>query len=144
MSSIDAFPWRDAYATGIEAIDRQHRNLFDIVNNLNDAVDGSEAVEAFGEAVEAMAGYVDEHFKFEEDAMRRTGYRDLEAHRAQHRIFVRTVVQLQRAMRKGDATHEVLVESISFLAQWIGDHVLKEDQRYVPHFKAAGLVTSEP
>ena len=144
MSPIDAFPWRDAYMTGVEVIDRQHRRLFDIVNDLNGALDGVEAVEAFGKAVEAMAGYVGEHFKFEEDAMRRTGYRDLEAHRAQHRIFVRTVVQLQRAMRKGDATHEVLVESVSFLAQWIGEHIVKEDQRYVSHFEAAGLVTSEP
>ena len=130
--------WRREYVTGEEDIDAQHKQILEIFETLAAAVGRTDEADVLGETVEAMAGYVEEHFGLEERLMADSGYPGFDAHHDLHRGFVRQVLQLQRSLRADDVTPELLAETVTFLQRWFVEHITVADQAYVPHLRAHG------
>jgi hemerythrin len=76
--------WNDRYSVGIEAVDYEHKELIDLINQLYDrAVRDDEAatVEAFfGDLLKAISA----HFALEERFMRERKYAQRESHKRDH------------------------------------------------------------
>jgi hemerythrin len=131
---IEKIEWSDKYLTGIGAIDRDHRNLFNILEQLDDAEAG--AVD-FADLFEQMVHYVDTHFAAEEDMMLSLGYPDLENHIIAHQELAATVHRMADLYRTdpGAVSHD---EVLGFVTNWLCNHVLKVDMDYVPYLKGGG------
>jgi len=134
LATKNFLDWSDDYATGIEAIDNDHRRLFDAVNALHHsyAMYGEDA--DFGDLLDVLSVYVDRHFAREEELMLGLGYPDFESHRIGHQELATTVheyAKLHRTNPGGISRKEML----SFLGNWLTGHILGSDMDYVPYIK---------
>ncbi len=121
--------WSSDYETGHLEVDRQHRRLFELVNELHDAMAKGHGREALEPALKALAAYTLEHFATEEALMREMGYPNLERHRNQHQVLASQVDELLLRFSKGYLT---LPSTLSrFLADWLKHHIREEDMAFI-------------
>ena len=131
--------WNDEYATGIEAIDNDHKTLFTFVNDLHDKVAQDAGHELIGETFDGLVNYVNVHFVREEDIMDRAGYEDLSEHAESHRRLSARVFALKDAFDQSpdDFDTGALLE---FLKGWLTGHILYTDMDYVATVSGAPVV----
>jgi diguanylate cyclase (GGDEF)-like protein/hemerythrin-like metal-binding protein len=122
--------WHESYACGEAAIDRQHRELFDIANViLSPHIETLEAARV-ADIVEILIAHVAEHFSYEESVLEAIRYERLEAHRLEHERLLARSRQVKEALASGGA---VLGELREFLVNKVViSHMLKEDRRFFP------------
>jgi hemerythrin-like metal-binding protein len=122
--------WNNDFLTGVKEVDEQHQGLVGLVNQVAPklAALGDRQVEDFASIFQELGAYTDTHFKTEEDLMRRCGVdaRVLDRHRKAHAGLVQVVTGLTRRVCNGD--HIAGDEVLSFLAGWLINHMLGEDQ----------------
>ena len=119
--------WTPAIAIGIESIDEQHRQLFDCLQQLQEAAEEQRAIYAVY-AINRLQAYAREHFEEEEGLMRRAGYPDLGPHAAEHQAFRSRL----RELANRAVFEDVSVDTVEFLRGWLTHHVSEVDPRYVP------------
>jgi len=124
--------WHDDYSVGIEAIDKQHRRLFDLANQLAVEI-GSEAV---AEAVESLVAYTMYHFAEEEGLLRRHGYSEVEGHQQRHRTLLDQVREFGDRLSGTGLSADELTD---FLHKWIVNHILIEDRKFGPFLNSKGV-----
>lgn len=76
--------WSDAYKLGVEMMDTEHKGLLDLVNAIEDGIDQAAPTEEIKGRIEALCDRAIEHFSHEEEAMAKSGFAELEAHRKIH------------------------------------------------------------
>lgn len=120
---------REAYATNVDICDKQHRELFDRVNALNDAV--IEGVRAdIGNRLDNLIDFVIEHFQMEERLMEERGYSGLDRHKQEHENLVSTCADLQGKFHANEI--EIEEDTMSFIKNWLDHHIPVIDKRYGP------------
>jgi hemerythrin-like metal-binding protein len=119
--------WSDQYNVGIEPIDQQHRRLVELINQLQDRVDKGVGRQRCLNTMNALTDYVLEHFADEEKLMSEIGFEELDRHQRAHQVFSAKVADIALMWGQGQTIdcHEIL----SFLKEWLLDHILVEDQR---------------
>jgi len=122
--------------TGVDQMDGQHRRLFDLINELSEAITEGKGREKMGSILDALIDYTAKHFAEEERLLEETGYPDLEAHKPLHRAFVAKVMESRKAFEEG--TGMVSSDIVNFLNDWLVKHIGGVDKRYGPHLKKAG------
>jgi hemerythrin-like metal-binding protein len=123
--------WSEAYAVGSAMLDSDHRILFNLINQLQDATETGQSRSVVGTVVGVLVEYTEHHFRREEAAMAAAGYPNLEAHRAIHRDLEAQVRRIRDRWNAGERTvldDEVLV----FLKKWLTEHILGADKSYRP------------
>lgn len=129
-------PWNDTYRVGLDAIDEQHRWLFDTTARLNDEVSKpthSRAV--IGEILEGLVDYTMNHFIMEEDLFLRYGYPQAQEHKALHDKFTAAIMKTMTDFENGAEIEE---EVLGILNNWLIEHIMKVDSAYVPFLKDKG------
>ena len=127
--------WVDEFSVGVEEIDRDHKKLLELLNELHDAVQAGEGREVLGKVLEGLTLYVSYHFSREEVLFLRTDYPDYEKHRKQHLALANTVEEVYEDFHSGMADtlpHQVL----DFLKNWLNDHILRADKAFGAYLKA--------
>ncbi len=124
--------WSADFEIGIGSIDGDHRNLFDTIQQLGKQIDSDGEAERIAATISSLILYVNEHFEREELFLRRAGYPDYEAHKQVHDEFRDTVLSLQKFhLEKPDRVDPVKI--VSFLENWLLNHILKTDKQYAPY-----------
>jgi hemerythrin len=119
----------EQYGTTVTVCDDQHKELFNRVNALNDAVSNGARAE-IGNTLDHLISYVVEHFESEERLMEQHDYEGLDAHRKEHSQLVQTCTDLQSKFHDGDA--DVEDETMSFIKNWLDHHIPVIDRSYGP------------
>ena len=70
--------------TGNAIIDREHRELFQAVNQLLDSCGKGQGRASMEPAIQFLIGYVNQHFSHEEQLQQESGYPGMPAHKAFH------------------------------------------------------------
>jgi hemerythrin len=127
------FDWQDCYCLGIELIDRQHKRIVSLINDLHSLlVDGenpSATCRVFSEFVATVA----HHFRTEEVLMEFTRYPELLAHQAEHRQLMNGINSLKKDF---DPERFALgIQDMDIVRTWIVEHTVKSDQKYKPFLK---------
>lgn len=130
--------WSDSLLTGLEMVDRQHRGLLDLINEVAPllAASGSTRLEDFAPLRDKLMAYAESHFRTEDDLMShyRVDARVLEHHRHSHAGFVERVTELADHFASGQGITGS--ELLSFLAGWLMFHILGEDQTMARQIRA--------
>ncbi|OGQ78630.1 MAG: hemerythrin [Deltaproteobacteria bacterium RIFOXYA12_FULL_58_15] len=129
--------WQDAFSVGIEEIDAQHRKLIDIINNLHEAMRDKKAKGILGDIVNEMADYATLHFATEEKYLVAFGYPEIVVHESEHNAFTKKVADLRERLAQG--TLVLSLEVITFLRDWLTNHILSSDKKYAPFLNSKGL-----
>lgn len=125
--------WHNNYSVGYDLFDKQHQQLIEMINNLYSAFLSGEANDKALEVVNEMINYTDYHFKSEEKYFDQYNYPETEKHKEIHKSFVDKSVELKEGLKSGKVT--VSYEIMTFLRQWLIDHIMGEDQKYTKFFK---------
>jgi hemerythrin len=131
--------WSDALSVGIEEIDSQHQVLFELVNEMHDAIHQRRGSEVVRHVLGRLAEYTKIHFAVEESLMRILGYPGYEEHKVQHEELVRGMLDLQRKVATGKTA--IGFELMHFLKIWLTKHIMESDQQYGQFFMNAGVRT---
>lgn len=119
------------FLVGIEQIDREHRQLFEIAGRVYDSLgvatdDG--AADAARTATAELIDYTVTHFASEESLMEAAGYPDLENHRKLHRHLLSQARDME--MRAEFGEQYVPVELSHFLYTWLVEHIQANDKKF--------------
>ena len=120
---------QEEYGTTVDACDKQHQELFNRVNALNDAVSESKRVE-IGSRLDSLIDYVVEHFQTEERLMEERNFNGLPKHREIHEDLVKTCADLQKKFHANEA--DIKQETMAFIKNWLNEHIPVIDRKYGP------------
>ncbi len=126
--------WSERYSVESRMMDEQHRKLFDLVNELHEAMKAGQAKTVISRVLDQLVTYTRSHFDSEERALAAVAYPDLAAHVSEHRKLTETVHKLQQEVKAG--TVGVTIELMDFLQQWLTNHIMKVDRKYAPFLKS--------
>ena len=126
MALID---WKDDFKTGIAALDYEHREMINLINELyiDLAGDGSrENIVAFlGEVYARIAA----HFALEESVMRERRYDGLPVHKLDHERLLDEIRELMDSYEDSDDDETFRAKFGGRLKAWFVDHFREQDAR---------------
>lgn len=122
--------WKPAFESGHPLLDAQHRELFELSNQLLAAV-------VAGRPKDEVSGFVDEliervlsHFRDEERVLADAGFEALESHGAAHARLTDRALELADAFRADRLSVGELFEFLAY--DVVARHMLGADRQYVP------------
>lgn len=123
-----ALIWTTALATGIEWQDNQHKELFNKINVLIDAMSRGVATDEAGGLFRFLDTYVRDHFHNEEAAMDKQRYPEAVSHKEQHKKFIENMTRLKNEYHK-EMAHKQIIDARKLLADWFCEHIAKIDKK---------------
>jgi len=127
--------WDGSLKIGVDAVDAQHRHLFEIIDHLLERMTTGHPSAALMDGLDSMRTYARFHFDAEERLLDMHGYPDREAHRQAHREFLENLDRLTAQ----EPTQEMAHQALGFLLSWYAKHIQTEDGRYAPFLAEAGV-----
>ena len=129
--------WHEEYRVDVLRLDTQHRRLFEQANAILDAVDAGRDLPEVVSLLDAMAEYARYHFGEEEGLMLRHSYPETESHRSRHARLMDLLGEMrQTLLDKGCADS---TEVLTFLKDWLVNHICTEDRRYSHFLNSKGV-----
>ena len=129
--------WSDDMSVGVAAIDAQHQHLIALVNQLHEAMLARESRVVLGRVLRELVDYTTEHFLLEEGYFDEHGYPDADEHKKEHIAFAQRIDTFVRGFARGERM--LTIEVMSFLGDWLREHILGTDKRYAAFFEGRGL-----
>lgn len=119
--------WGHVLSVEVDEIDEDHRKLVNLFNLLNHAVTDGETPEYLAAVLEELVNCTVWHFSHEERLMLKYGYKEIEAHKAEHRELIRSAKELQQKVLQAD--NVIDDEDIEYLERWLTEHIFTYDMR---------------
>ena len=134
---MEKIVWDQNLSVGVAEIDRQHKQLVNILNQLL-ILDGiSVDSETISDTLTKMTEYADYHFNSEEQYMQEYSYPEYEMHRKEHIEFMRKTAEFSIATMAYEKT--IPTKILAYLKTWLIEHIMESDMKYKPFFKQKGL-----
>lgn len=113
------FIWQDRYLIGNQKVDQQHRQLFDLANQLVRSNNQND----LSENIMRLYRHVREHFQAEESFMKDHAYPDYGQHIATHNLMLDKLIEVSDKINKNEWQQQ---DVLTFMHEWI-THILEED-----------------
>ena len=138
MSAMNAsFRWTEKYSVKIAALDNQHKRLFAIINELNQALANGEGKAATDSVLRKLVDYAKAHFAAEESLLAEYKFPETASHRAEHDKFTQSMAKFRADHCAGKPG--VPVSLMLFLQEWLKEHILVNDKAYTSFLNARGV-----
>jgi hemerythrin len=125
--------WRPEYNVSVKAFNEDHKKLFGYLNELQRGLSSGLGVSSMGYIIKGLVDYTIEHFRREEILMGKYQYPEYEIHRDEHNKLLDEVGQFYSEFQEGKSTFSL--ELLSFLNEWVTDHILNTDMKYKNFFR---------
>ncbi len=131
---MNLIEWKENYVIGVPAVDAEHRELIELINEVHRRLQAGEQGMTVGEFLGEIFARISAHFALEERIMRERGYDQLGAHKTDHE-------RLLDAMRDimDDYEDRKIFDPEAFamrLNDWFSEHFRTHDarlHRHLPH-----------
>ncbi|OSM05185.1 putative methyl-accepting chemotaxis sensory transducer [Magnetofaba australis IT-1] len=124
----DFMPWNDHLATGIKAMDAEHKVLVKLINDVYRLMVSGETGPKAHAVLDELASYTVNHFKHEEEIMSQHKYPVLPGHAKLHVDLTDQVLAFIKAVKAGEANIDLGL--MSFLKDWLTTHIIVQDKKY--------------
>ena len=124
--------WDPALECGVELIDNEHKELFNMVGSLMK----ESSKEMSGETLDFLDEYTAKHFAHEEELMRQCNYPYAVEHKELHDKFINALNNLKEKFEKNDGNQAVRTEIYHAAMSWLFNHIKVIDQRFTDYYKA--------
>lgn len=129
--------WKREYSVNVQSIDSQHQQLFEIINELYNAMRAGNVAEVVPAILRRLVDYCRTHFADEENLMLRAKYPDYLRHKTEHDKLAQEVLRMESEFNEDKVIRSLTL--LTILKEWIQTHILSSDKRYVAHLRAAGI-----
>lgn len=119
--------WEKRFEQGVTEFDGHHRHLVDLLNEVYRSAVDEDGPETMTRVTRELMEYTQYHFEAEERAMVASGYSGLVAHREEHRKFGEMTMAFWHELEAGG---DISVDLLSFLGNWLFDHILLVDAEF--------------
>lgn len=133
---MPALEWTPALQVGVGEMDKQHRQLVEMINNLQAAIRASNP-ELTNEVLDGLVKYTVTHFGTEERLMARHPYDGMDDHKRAHAQFIERVGKTQTDIKTKTVTASITLSG--FLTDWLVSHIQKVDKNFAAHLKSKGV-----
>jgi len=131
------FVWNDTYSVQVGTIDEQHKKLFNIINQLHEALGAGKGQATVKTILKELVDYTVTHFRAEEALLEKQAYPNLAVHRLEHKNLVDKIKKFQSEYETGQLG--MAVQVMNFLQDWLKSHILKTDKQYSPFLNSKGV-----
>ena len=120
--------WKPGYATGVPALDAQHKALFDYINQLGKLLDENELQRPEVDKVLTFLGsYAKLHFSDEENCMARFNCPAYTKNKDDHALFL-NIFEFYKGQGEAIYTSKGMLARLhESMVWWIVQHILKVD-----------------
>ncbi len=132
-------PWTAAVQVGVEAIDEQHKELFDRINACFEGLQGSAGRAEVARTIGFLRGYTLRHFRDEEKLQRLTGYPGYPQHKTEHDTFEARLKTLSDQFKREGASPEFLEQFEALTVRWLTNHIQVRDRDIARHLEEKGF-----
>jgi len=129
--------WDEKYSVGISIIDAEHKELIRIMNEAIVAKQHDDNVDEISKLLKEMTVYALNHFSTEESFMAKFNYAEFQYHKEEHHDFSNKAVAYCNRVIEGD--YHIANEILEYLKQWLVNHILITDKKYIKCFRKNGL-----
>jgi hemerythrin len=129
--------WDESMKVGVDASDQQHIKVFDLINQLHDAMSVGKGRIVLGEILAQLADYTQYHFSAEEKLFKQYAYPDAQNHILLHSYLTQKTLELKGKFEDGKTM--ISVEMLNFLKDWWSNHIMKVDKRYGLFLNSKGV-----
>ncbi|MDK9716541.1 MAG: bacteriohemerythrin [Trichlorobacter sp.] len=129
--------WGPMFEVGVDQIDTQHHRLFNLANELADAVRENKGMLPLGNILNELTTYTQTHFALEEKLMSLHGYPATVEHKICHQELVKKVDDFKRAFLAGDPT--IVDSAVRFFTEWLSKHIMEVDKAFARDLIKKGL-----
>ncbi len=122
-------------ATGLDSIDRQHENLFELANRMETLAQGYVDRVSVERALVALRNYVSAHFVHEERMMDVYVCPLAKANKDAHGLFVEKVEEWFKRLdecKSGLEIKDLILEVNRFTGEWLTRHICRVDASLKP------------
>lgn len=125
----DTYEWRIEYKIGVDSIDREHKELFSIINKLlSMEKEGKDPEWICSEGIKFFRDHANKHFKNEEAYMESIGFKHLEEHKRIHSDFKDNMLPtLEAELERTNYSQQALDHFLGVCTGWLIGHTLTED-----------------
>jgi hemerythrin len=135
MSVTDG--WSPSLITGYKVIDDEHRQVFEAVDALMDALRHGYGDHEVKSTLKSLEDYASSHFRHEEALMQERHYPDLSAHVDAHVAFTGRLGELREVLRQSGASKALAVQTLQTIGKLLMQDIETHDR------KLAGFLTSK-
>lgn len=122
------YEWSNELSVGVPSIDRQHKVLISLINELHNAIELGKGASEAKVILKKLINYAKAHFIYEESLFMRHEYEATHQHLASHRNIEAKLAELKEKSNAHD--FDLSEELMHFLKNWLNNHILKEDMGY--------------
>jgi two-component system NtrC family sensor kinase len=135
--------WDEKFSINIDEIDAQHKQLFNLINRLHEAIIMGEAQQVLIRALDKLVAYIYYQFDAEENFMRQNHYPGplFLDHQLKHQAFVKKIAKKQ--LQCTIEPKKISTELLDFLIDWFTDHILNADKQMALILADIGQSVSE-
>ncbi len=130
--SRQLIPWSEKYSVGFNEIDKQHKKLIQLINQLYQAFLEGNAKQKVKDIVEEMVKYTNYHFETEEKYFKQFNYEHTVDHIIEHQYFTDKVKEFQHDIKNDNLATSYKV--MNFLRDWLKKHIIESDKKYIDCF----------
>ncbi len=130
---IARFQWIEAWNTGLERLDHWHQEIFHQCNDLLDLRASGAAGFRIDSRVDALVVSCLDHFRFEEEMMRRTAFPRIDHHEREHSKLEAALLTLTDQIRKAAGHMPAERQLLGTLRSIIIDAMVRLDMDFKSH-----------
>jgi hemerythrin-like metal-binding protein len=123
--------WHDGFRLGVEEIDRDHEEMFQLANEFYSAWQRPDGVTDVLWTLRRIGAAAESHFRREEALMHGSAYHGLVEHRDKHAHLSRQLGEVIDRAMLGETLQGW--EVACFLAEWLTAHIFDDDRRLALH-----------
>ena len=115
---------------GVDEIDNEHRELFRIINEIQELLENqilNDKYDRIRELIERLEQYAEEHFRHEEAYMESIRHPELELQKKQHLFFCDKINGLTSSFASDHEQQAVLEDLLKYLVTWLYRHIISCD-----------------
>jgi hemerythrin-like metal-binding protein len=128
--------WKDSFCCGNQLIDSQHQALFQVANELLEAVISLSPSTEIPVIISKLIDDVSQHFHDEEIILKKAGFPGISQHVAEHALLLKKGLKLSQRFKDSTLT---VGDVFQFLAsEIVMQHMLGVDLEYFPFINKAG------
>jgi hemerythrin len=119
--------WRDSFKIGLPEIDRQHKELCDQVDKLQEACTKGKGADEVKKVLDFLASYTVRHFADEEAFQQKVRYPGYAQHKAKHTEFLNQVTKLKKEATENGVNVAMVIKINQIISDWLIHHIKSVD-----------------
>jgi hemerythrin len=123
---MQPFKWTKAHSVFLPQVDAEHRNLYQLAEELHQAIEAGARAPRIRNTMLALLEAVEEHFAHEERLMKAAACPSYAWHKQQHDTLRKKGKRFLADFAAGN--RDVPRDFLAYLAQWLRDHLALSDR----------------